>query len=479
MSDRYDSSPQGEQQEIEAPQPPEIVLTASSDRMEMELQLRRHATETLKPTVEAVMEQLAEAGVVFGIREDVIRELCESPSFDDAYTIARGEPVGRGEDGYLVYHVEERTGLKPKIREDGTADYRDLGYIQNVREGQTLCEIHPPTQGADGKDIYGNVLEGIWGTPAVPPKGKATLLNEEGTLLVAECDGNAQLERGIIHVHHVMRINGNIDNSTGDLDFLGDMMITGDVVSGFRVKASGSITVNGSVEGAGLEAGGDIVVNVGINGMNRGSLISGGSIKCKYIQSCFIRAEQDIIADSIMYCSLECAGNVELGGKRATLIGGKSLIAGKLTAKTIGTDSHIATYITMASSGMGKNQEILELNQKINDLDVDNRKLLQVMARYEDLLKKGKIDQETAKAILQVKQQYLDQVQQRNDVQTQVEAIKREQMEASKENSFITCTGRIHAGVQIVFGPLLYNVQNSFVNSRVQVVDEEIAVLTL
>lgn len=475
MHTKPDTLPKGEQNQQEAePQPPKMELTPSPSRMELELIFRKVEENTCNPEPGAVMAAMAALGVKCGVNEVAIQALCQTPIYNRSMVVARGTAPGKGVDGYLRYLVEEARELKPKLREDGTADYRDLGFIQNVRKGQPLCEIHKPQKGADGFDIFGRVLEGALGREPKDPKGKNTEYNEDGTLLVAATDGSAEVQRGMVKVVDVMRIQGNVDNSTGDIHFVGDVIVGGDVVSGFRVTSEGSVTVKGSVEGATITAAGDIVVGMGINGMGRGSLVAGGSVRCRYIQSCHVQTGGNIYADSIMYCTLECSGDVELDGKRAVLIGGRSSIAGNLTAKTIGTDSHIATYITMAATGTGKNQEILNLGVELKRLDAENEKLRQILARCEDLARQGRMDAEKEKTLLLVKQKLGDQVEERIRVEQRLEVVKGEQLEASRENSHITCKERVHVGVQITFGPLTMNVQNSFVYSRVSIVGNEI-----
>lgn len=477
MSDTRINMPEADQQE---PLAPVIVLRTSSDKMELELLLQQPGDNTRAPTMEELQGAIAEKGVIQGINSTALQALCQMPAFNRAMVIARGTPAATGADGYLTYLIRQTKELKPKLLDNGNVDYRDLGLIQNVKKDQPLCEVHPPEKGADGCDIFGKVLEGKYGRDPFDPAGKNTVYNEDKTLLLAAVDGNAEVVRGTINVIDVLRVNGNVDNATGDINFVGDVVINGDVVSGFRVVSEGSVTVKGSVEGATIEAKGDIVVGEGINGMNRGSMLAGANLRCKYIQSCYIKANENIYADSIMYCTMECGGNVELGGKRATLIGGRATIAGRLLGKTIGTDSHVATYITMAATGTKMHQEILDLTASLKEIDAENTKLLQIMARFEDLMKQGRVnDVEQVKAIQNVKDNYLAQLEKRNTVQGNLEKIKQEQLEASRENSYIECKGRVHVGVQITFGPLTMTVQNSFVNSRICIVNNDIGVLNL
>ena len=49
-------------------------------------------------------------------------------------------------------------------------------------------------------------------------------------------------------VSPVFQLNGDVDFSSGDIDFRGNVSINGNVTAGFKVRASGDIEVNGFIE---------------------------------------------------------------------------------------------------------------------------------------------------------------------------------------------------------------------------------------
>ena len=79
-------------------------------------------------------------------------------------------------------------------------------------------------------------------------------------------------DREKINVFPVYEVNGDVDYNTGNIDFVGTIVIRGNVRSGFKVKADGDIRIIGSVEGAELEAAGSIEISAGIIGQNKGLL---------------------------------------------------------------------------------------------------------------------------------------------------------------------------------------------------------------
>lgn len=475
------SEPVGEIPEPEPPpQKPVISVKCAGDGMRAEIELSRVSKDTLPPTKEDIEAALAEKGVVYGINEKYLSQLCERPFFNVPIEVAKGLPAQTGKDGYLKYLVETERGLRPKERSDGTMDYYDLGFIHNVSKGDVLCEVHSAEKGEDGCSIFGIVLEGRFGKSTETPIGKNTEFDKENSVIVAMTDGNVVVSpKGIIDVHNVLNISGNVDNSTGNIIFSGDVIIQKDVASGFKVETSGNIVVKGSVEGASLNAKGNISVNQGINGMDLAKITVGGSLKCKYIQNCHIEAGEDIYADTIMFCTIECNGNIFLAGKRGALIGGKTVIAKTLVAKSLGTDTHVPTHVTMAAVGLKHNEEILELKKAIVNLDKELISLIQTMNWCKDLSEKGKLKPFQANAYEQAKARQVAILTERPKKIKALEDAQNELLDIIPEESFIKCSSHVHTGVRIIFGMQTLNVQASFMNSRVYFADGQITVSPL
>lgn len=473
-----ESKPVPEPEPEPEPQKPIITVTVSNDSLTASINFSRIATETIPPTEDEVYAALSEKGVVWGIDEKYLKHICGHTPYGITVDIASGVTAKIGKDGYLKYLINTKKDMRPKERPDGTVDYYDLGFIQNVKKDQPLCEVHLPEKGADGHNVYGSVLEGMYGREADVPIGKNTRYDKERNLVISEVDGNAEVSvKGLIDVHDVLKIPGNVDNSTGNLFFVGDIIIGKDVASGFKVESQGNIIVQGTVEGAHLNAKGDITVGQSINGMNRARIIAGGSLKCKYIQYCHVETGENIYAESVMHCTIECSGNMELSGKRGSLIGGKLVIAKALNAKNVGTESHVATHVTVAGGGLTHNKRILDIKKEINALDTELIMLVQTMNWCESLLKK-----KIALKPFQLNAYEHGKVRLggiKEDREKKVEALQESQRELNNVNPadcYIKCAGKIHTGVKIMFGMHTLSVKSSFANCRVYLYEGEIIV---
>ena len=76
--------------------------------------------------------------------------------------------------------------------------------------------------------------------------------NAEMTIMYAAIDGLFTLTGGeTINVFPIYEVNGDVDYHTGNIDFVGTVVIRGNVLTGFRIRAAGDIRIVGGVEGAG------------------------------------------------------------------------------------------------------------------------------------------------------------------------------------------------------------------------------------
>lgn len=464
-----------EQKEEDIPKKPEISLYVTSDRMRAEIKLQRTALQTLALEPEDIRNALKDAEIKCGISEERVEDLCKYPQYGVDLTIATGQMPTKGQDGYIKYFIETQRDLRPKEREDGTMDFKDLGYAQGVKKDQLLCEVVYPFKGEDGFDIYGNVLEGIMGKSPLDPQGSNTYYNEDKTELFAEKNGNVEIIKDKININELLTIKGNVDHSVGDIIFIGDIQVNGDVLPGFMVKSEeGSIVVKGHVEAAKINAAGSITVEEGINGMSRAEIKAGKSMKCKYIQNSSVTVEENLYSDSIMYCKVVCMGNIELSGKKGAIIGGEVFAGGRILAKNIGTGSHSSTKIIMGSIGTKLDIEIKELEERLKDIFKEELKAVQVINRFEALRSKGQSNPVVEKGVRAALINLPKYKTEKTILQKRIEEAKAEKIIRSQESSYIECQDKIHSGVQIVFGPLVCNVNSSYDRVRVFIADNDI-----
>jgi hypothetical protein len=282
---------------------------------------------------------LIESANVKRYDNDKIDSIIRNKRYETKLLIGEGLPPTPGTDGFLQYHFD-RSNLKPKpkIKDDGTVDFRQLGLLRLCNRGDVLVTAVPPANGVDGEDVYGNPMPfPRLKQPAPIPRGKNTILSDDNLHLIADVNGQLVLQDGKINISPTLEIAANVDNSTGDIDFNGEVTIRGNVISGFTVKADGNIEVMGVCEAATLITNGSIVLANGAQGADKAELTAGKDITAKFIESCKVNAGGNIVSDSIMKSTVKCDGSVTLAGKNGMLVGGTLIAGEKLVARTIGS----------------------------------------------------------------------------------------------------------------------------------------------
>lgn len=359
-----------------------------------------------------ISNELRKAGIVYGIvEESVLEEIVTDKKYNYKYLIARGlEPV-HGKNGYLNYNFDtEKRSIKPKISEDGTIDFKNLDLIEMTKVGTVLVSRVAAVPGTPGKNVYGKTVEEYKPKEATLPKGKNVKISDDGNSLISEIDGQISYMEGRLNVFASYEVPANVDNSTGNIDFIGNVVVRGNVLTGFSIKAGGNVEVYGVVEGANIEAYGDIILYRGMQGMAKGRLKSGGNITAKYIENSKIEAKGDVTASAIMHSNVKSGGSISADGKRGLIVGGTLEAKSFVSAKTIGSPMATITDIevgvdptlierlkSLKEEFTGLKSNLLKTNQTIDILikfKESNKLTPEKVQLYEKMIHSKKIYQE-------------------------------------------------------------------------------------
>lgn len=440
----------------ELPVDEEVLVYISQDGMQATIMLLPPEGGRLL-TYQDVMQALKDKGVVYGIDEDAIRQALDSRRYGQEVIVARGQPPQDGEDARLTYHFKPDRKSKPEIREDGTVNYHSLDNIENVTKGQVLVTLTPPTPGVDGKTVRGTAVHAKPGKPLILPAGKNVVVSDDGLKLVAAIDGKVEMIGGRVHVYSVHEVKNNVDNSTGNINFVGSVIIHGNVLSGFEVRAGGSIEVRGVVEGATLIAEGDVVLRKGLQGMKKGVIQAGGSVTARFIENGSVYAKGDVTAEAIMHSNIVSGQHVRLIGKRALIVGGRVHAALGISASTIGSPMATATILEVGISPEIR-QEYEQLKEELQRLEKEQHKIEQVLAVLSRMESSGRLPPDK----LITKQKAL---RARDEYSVKIPAIKARLFEL--EEAFLRgAHGKVHVkkvvypGVSITIGQSTLNIKD-------------------
>lgn len=281
---------------------------------------------------------LAEQEVHCGIDEELLNAIPQDPErYFKLFPVARGTAAVDGLDGQIVDLFPRTEERKLTVDEHNRVDYTDLHFIHNVEKDGVICRLIPPTEGIPGWTVQGKEVPAKNGKPATAPKGRNTAVSEDGRSLVATMTGHVEFSGRSFQVKPVLEIPGNVDFSVGNINFLGDVCIHGDICSGFSVRAMGTITVDGVVEACMVEAGRDLIVARGVQGDNQAVIRAQRNIFAKYLENSCVYVKMDLDAECIINCEVYCGGAVTVRTGHQSIIGGKIHAAHEVSAGAVGS----------------------------------------------------------------------------------------------------------------------------------------------
>lgn len=319
-----------------------------------------------------ILAALGQKKIVFGIDEEAIAEFIESPSYLSDVVFARGQEPRHGEDARIEYYFNTDLKARPTLMEDGSVDFFNLNIINHCNKDELLARLYPEDRGDDGCDILGNRIKPRTVKHDVLRFGKNIRISEDKTELYATGSGSVSLVEGRVFVATTMEVE-NVDTSTGNIEFDGDVVVNGNVCSNFVVKASGNVEVRGVVEGADIDAGGNITIARGMNGMSKGTLRAKGNIIAKFIENATAQANGYVEAGSLMHSHVMAGTEIHVNGRRGFISGGHvaatTLIQGKIFGSEMGTD----TVIEVGVSPVVKKRYKELMDQETDDFKIIER----------------------------------------------------------------------------------------------------------
>ncbi|NLK07322.1 MAG: DUF342 domain-containing protein [Firmicutes bacterium] len=161
------------------------------------------------------------------------------------------------------------------IEDSDRVDLLDRGRINSVEAGEVLGYWHPPVEGKPGTDVFGRTIEPRKPKHASFLVGSGVRLISGGTIAVADIAGRPCFERGRLCVRPELVIYSDVDVGTGNIEFTGDVIVTGNVTESLSVRAGGLAEIKGSVHHANLTAGSSVFIQKNLIG---GRVSAGGEI---------------------------------------------------------------------------------------------------------------------------------------------------------------------------------------------------------
>jgi len=326
------------------PEPEMFHVSVSPDRMLATARFYPPSNSGQFLGMQDIIRDLGYQNITYGIDEKAIKDFLESREYCTDIVLARGKEPVQGKDAVIEYFFNTDLRIKPTLLDDGSVDFFNLNTLNHCSKGDLLARLTPEVPGVDGFAINGDIVKAREVKRNRLRFGRNITINEDKTEITADVDGHVTLVNDSVFVSNVYEVE-NVDNSTGNIDYDGSVKINGNVMMNFTVKARGNIEVVGVVEGATLEAGGDIIISRGMKGMGKGVLKAGGNIICKFLENANAYADGYIETEAVLHSTLRAKTEVILTGRRAFITGGKVTATNKVSMKTLGSAMGADTII--------------------------------------------------------------------------------------------------------------------------------------
>lgn len=447
----------------------DIHVTVSANEMKAYITILEADPGGDRLTAAKAMELLHKAGVVSGIAEELVLSAAESGHRNESILVAEGMLPIQGKNGALEFHFEREHSGKPQlIDEEDRVDYKDLDLYTSVKAGDRLVTRIPAVPGKPGYTVKGKELRAGNVTEAKMPSGKNVKLDPDKLQMSAQVSGRVDFTNGQVIVSNIFEIKEDADFSVGNLDFDGDIVIRGGVISDLTLKATGNIEVYGTVQVSRLIAGGDILLHRGMSGGDKGLLQADGNVTAVYIERCKVKAGKNVYSNTVIHSDIECGLSVEIKGKQGSIVGGVVRAGQYITAQNIGSVANTRTVIEVGVAPGLRNQ--------LAELEKENEQIIEEQEKYEKIIRYlgqvGDLPDDRQKMLRASIVGQARNNQRLAELKNQIEQLKLSIEYAIHGKVEVSDT--VYAGVKIIIASAVYNVGQQMKYATFRWIDGEV-----
>ncbi len=427
-----------------------------------------------------VQTQAKQASIVRGLSRKRIRSLLQeakqaAPGETVEGTVAKGLPVKQGKNSRiipLVPNALERI-LRPQTSGTEKVDMRNLGEIICVKAETPIARRLPPTSGRNGYTVTGTPLEctpGEW--VSFKPGAGTKISASDDNLLVAEINGMPKFKNEQMWVDDTFICKG-CNVGTGNINYDGAVLVNGDVTEKMKIIATGDVTINGFVDSASIQAGGDIIITEGAMGkVNEAhtefgtSLVAQGSVHVQHGQGLDIMCNGNVtVGRQLAYSRIVCRGSVIVGPieqPNGNLFACDIQSQDAVRAGTLGAVSGSALTIDF-SSGFNL------LSEKKEQIDEMVMQIQRNFRRHEDkiaFIKSKKIPAELSEKVLEAVELYKNEKHLMEWLEAKAHKIK-EAKEAYTDFIGLFASQRLYPGVVVKLNNRTWKAEREYPKAKI------------
>lgn len=245
---------------------------------------------------------------------------------------------------YLKHYFNpyfDHLNLRPVPGVDGQTNRYNLGFTQNVCQGQILAEI------VDLSQVESPIPRFILNSQTLPAGANTYINPDYPQYLLSKENGYVFYYEDKISVKRLLNVRSDVNFHTGNIFFVGDAMLHKDVKAGFIVQAN-NVLVQGLVEGGEVRARQDLQVLGGARGGagKRCMLDAGNRLEISFAEKVELRSKHKLIVNKFcLHSKIYSAGEVLIHDQMA---GGSCDAQNLVVVKgNLGNRAEIPTHISL------------------------------------------------------------------------------------------------------------------------------------
>ena len=453
------------------------LFTATPDNMLAVAKFTPASETGERMSYEEFINDMSFRMVKAGIQEEILKQHFSGPGFYGIkIPVAKGKAPRHGSDAEIEYFFNTNVTAHPDVAEDGTVDYFHLNMINHCKAGDMLARIIPEDPGEPGMTIQGSVIKPRDVRRMSLHFGNNIQLSPDRLSITSKVDGHVMLVGGDVFVSNVYEVE-NVDTSTGNIDFNGSVQINGNVAANFAVKATGNIEIKGVVEGATIEAGGNITIARGIKGMGKAVVNAKGNIIAKFIENATVIAGGYISTESILHSDAMAGTDITVTSKKGFITGGHVQADSKVEVRTLGATMGATTIVEVGVNPALK-AKYIQTQKDVAEIVKLIKNTQPVITNFTE--KKAKGARFTEDQIKYVKNAVALIETKKKELETKSAEMKEmDVLFAQTKKASVVVTGEVYPGTTIVIGDVSTNVLSSYRYCKFEKVDGNVKVMPL
>jgi uncharacterized protein (DUF342 family) len=382
-------------------------------------------------TEEEVYEVLKQNQVIYGIFKKNLANAIKY-KYSDYFEISKGlEPVDDSPGSLDKFFQESEHKEFAKMMEKLTIDTRQIKDINIAERHQLLMNIGEIIEGTNGYRIDGSMVkkQDVTNSDASIKIGKNVYYSDDGKSLYSKAPGHIiwNDEKNFIDVEPIYIVDGNVDFSEGNIiDFVGKVLIRGDVKSKFTVSAEGDIEIQGSVEDANVKSiNGNVFIAGSIVHKMEGCVEAKDTVHCMIATNASIKADKVIIEKEAMNCQITADTEIHVLGTPGVILGGEIYAKQLVSANSIGSSNWTPTKIHVGDVTELK-QQLRVFRQKSSNLGDRLKEAKEIVTLLEQHQERAELSRIQKKQLMKAERQIPELEETLSFSQEQEEHIKEE-----------------------------------------------------